>query len=181
MIYDNVKVIESGLIPAALSGREAPMTSAASRPVPRPGNQTVVPATIDDLLIEARGGLARLDPVTAFRATRGGAVLIDSRPQWQRRAGGEIPGAIVIERNHLEWRCDPASPARVAEAADHQVAWIICCDQGYSSSLAAASLQALGLSNATDVTGGFQAWHAAGLPVARPARPSRPRLARPDP
>ena len=87
------------------------MTRAASRPVPRSGNQAVVPATVDDLLIEARGGLARLDPVAAFRATRGGAVLIDTRPEWQRRAGGEIPGAIVIERNHLEWRCDPSSPA----------------------------------------------------------------------
>ena len=157
------------------------MTSAASRLAARLGNQAVVPATIEDLLIEARRGLARLDPATAFRATRGGAVLIDTRPEWQRRADGEIPGAIVIERNHLEWRCDPASPARVAEAADHQVAWIICCDQGYSSSLAAASLQALGLSNATDVTGGFPAWRAAGLPVTRPAKPTRPRLARPHP
>ena len=157
------------------------MTRAASRPVPRLGNQAAAPATIDDLLIEARGGLARLHPVAAFRATRGGAVLIDTRPEWQRRADGEIPGAIVIERNHLEWRCDPSSPARVAEAADHQVAWIICCDEGYSSSLAAASLQALGLSNATDVIGGFRAWRAAGLPVTRPAKPTRPRLVGPDP
>src|SRR6516164_9923888 len=157
------------------------MTSAASRPAPRLGNHAAIPATIDDLLIEARGGLARLDPVAAFRAIHRGAVLIDTRPEWQRRAGGEIPGAIVIERNHLEWRCDPASPARAAEAADHQVAWIICCDEGYSSSLAAASLQALGLSNATDVTGCFQAWRAAGLPVTRPAKPTRPRLVGPDP
>jgi len=157
------------------------MTSAASRLAARLGNQAVVPATIEDLLIEARRGLARLDPATAFRATRGGAVLIDTRPEWQRRAVGEIPGAIVIERNHLEWRCDPSSAARVAEAADHQVAWIICCDEGYSSSLAAASLQALGLSNATDVIGGFRAWRAAGLPVTRPAKPTRPRPAGPDP
>ena len=157
------------------------MTRAASRLVPHERNKAVAPATIDDLLIEARGGLARLDPAAAFRAIRGGAVLIDTRPEWQRRADGEIPGAIVIERNHLEWRCDPSSPARVAEAADHQVAWIICCDEGYSSSLAAASLQALGLSKATDVMGGFQAWRAAGLPVTRPAKPGRPRLAGPDP
>jgi len=156
------------------------MTSAASRPAPRLGNHAAIPATIDDLLIEARGGLARLDPVAAFRAIHGGAVLIDTRPQWQRQAG-EIPGAIVIERNHLEWRCDPRCPARLAEATDHQVTWIVCCDEGYSSSLAAASLQALGLRNATDVIGGFQAWRAAGLPVTRPAKPSRPRLARPDP
>jgi rhodanese-related sulfurtransferase len=157
------------------------MTRAASRLVPRLGKQAVAPATIDDLLIEARGGLARLHPVAALRAMRGGAVLIDTRPEWQRRAEGEIPGAIVIERNHLEWRCDPRCPARVTEAADHQVTWIICCDEGYSSSLAAASLQALGLSNATDVIGGFQAWRAAGLPVARPAQPARPRLAGPGP
>ena len=157
------------------------MTSAASRPAPRLGNHAAIPATIDDLLIEARGGLARLDPVAAFRAIRGGAVLIDTRPEWQRRADGEIPGAIVIERNHLEWRCDPRCPARLAEATDHQVTWIVCCDEGYSSSLAAASLQALGLRNATDVIGGFQAWRAAGLPVTRTAKPSRPRLAGPDP
>ena len=157
------------------------MTSAASRPAPRLGNHAAIPATIDDLLIEARGGLARLHPVAAFRATRGGAVLIDTRPGWQRRAGGEIAGAIVIERNHLEWRCDPRCPARLAEATDHQVTWIVCCDEGYSSSLAAASLQALGLRNATDVIGGFQAWRAAGLPVTRTAKPSRPRLAGPDP
>ena len=157
------------------------MTRAASRLVRHERNKAVAPATIDDLLIEARGGLARLHPVAALRAMRGGAVLIDTRPEWQRRADGEIPGAIVIERNHLEWRCDPSSPARVAEAADDQVAWIICCDEGYSSSLAAASLQALGLSKATDVTGCFQAWRAAGLPVTRPAKPSRPRLAGSDP
>ena len=156
------------------------MTSAASRPAPRLGNHAAIPATIDDLLIEARGGLARLDPVAAFRAMYGGAVLIDTRPQWQRQAG-EIPGAIVIERNHLEWRCDPRCPARLAEATDHQVTWIVCCDEGYSSSLAAASLQALGLRNATDVIGGFQAWRAAGLPVTRTAKPSSPRLAGPDP
>jgi len=148
--------------------------------VPRPQGAADA-ATIDDLLTEARGGLVRLHPVAAFQAIRGGAVLIDTRPEWQRRADGEIPCALVIERNHLEWRCDPASPARVAEATGHQVAWIICCDEGYSSSLAAASLQALGLSNATDVIGGFQAWRAAGLPVAKPAKPSRPRLASPDP
>jgi rhodanese-related sulfurtransferase len=137
------------------------------------------PLTIDDLLVVARSGLRRLDPLLAWRAVRGGAVLVDTRPEWQRRADGEIPGAIVIERNHLEWRCDPSSSARVPEAIDHQVAWIVCCDEGYSSSLGAASLRALGLHQATDLIGGFQAWRAAGLPVTRPARPSRPRLPRP--
>jgi rhodanese-related sulfurtransferase len=138
-----------------------------------------IPPTVDDLLIRARSGLRRLDPGSAFRAIRGGAILIDTRPEWQRRADGDIPGAIVIERNHLEWRCDPACPGRVPEATGHDVAWVICCDEGYSSSLAAASLQELGLHRATDLIGGFRAWRAAGLPVATPGQPSRPRLPRP--
>ncbi len=125
-----------------------------------------VPPTVGDLLASARSGLCRLGPALAFRA------------EWQRRADGEIPGAIVVERNHLEWRCDPACQGRLAEAVDHEVAWIVCCDEGYSSSLAAASLQALGLRRAADLIGGFQAWRAAGLPVTAPGRPSRPRLPR---
>jgi rhodanese-related sulfurtransferase len=137
------------------------------------------PPTIDGLLARARSGLHRLDPGPAFRAVGNGAILIDTRPEWQRRADGDIPGAVVVERNHLEWRCDPACPGRVPEAAGHDVAWIICCDEGYSSSLAAASLQALGLRQATDLIGGFRAWRAAGLPVATPGRPTRPRLPRP--
>ncbi|HLQ56954.1 MAG TPA: rhodanese-like domain-containing protein [Streptosporangiaceae bacterium] len=140
---------------------------------------STIPATIDDLLVRARSGLHRLDPAQAFRAVRHGAVLVDTRPEWQRRADGEIPCAIVIERNHLEWRCDPSSPGRVREAVSHEVTWIICCDEGYSSSLAAATLQALGLRKATDLIGGFRAWRAAGLPVATPGQPSRPRLPRP--
>src|SRR5215470_9610158 len=115
-------------------------------------------------------------PALALRAAHDGAILIDTRPEFQRRADGEIPGAIIIERNHLEWRCDPASPSRIPEATGHHVRWVICCDQGYSSSLAAASLQALRLSGATDVIGGFQAWRAARLPVVTPGQPSRPRL-----
>ena len=98
-----------------------------------------------------------------------GAILIDTRPEWQRGMTGEIPGAIVIDRNRLEWRCDPGSAARLPEARHHHVAWIICRDESHLSSLAAASLQARRLHNATDVIGGFQAWRAAGLPVTRPA------------
>jgi rhodanese-related sulfurtransferase len=107
----------------------------------------------------------------AHQAIQRGAILIDTRPAFQRRADGEIPGSVVLERNHLEWRCDPTSPARISQAACHHVTWIICCDEGYSSSLAAASLQALGLHNATDLIGGFQAWHAAGLPIAAQGQP----------
>ena len=94
-------------------------------------------------------------------------MLVDTRPEWQRRAEGEIPGALLIERNQLEWRLDPTSDARIPEAADHDVEVIVVCSEGYSSSLAAASLQDLGLHRATDLVGGFQAWRAAGLPVTR--------------
>jgi hypothetical protein len=92
---------------------------------------------INGLLASARAGLDRVGPARARYALAGGGILIDTRPEFQRRADGEIPGAIVIERNHLEWRCDPASPARIPEVTGYQVTWIICCDEGYSSSLAA--------------------------------------------
>jgi rhodanese-related sulfurtransferase len=121
--------------------------------------------TVGELLATAR---ARLDRVGAERAAElaaRGAWLVDTRPQWQRDAEGTLPGALVIERNHLEWRLDPTSDARIPEATDHDVTWIVVCSEGYSSSLAAASLQDLGLRHATDLDGGFRAWKAAGLPV----------------
>jgi rhodanese-related sulfurtransferase len=97
-----------------------------------------------------------------------GALLVDIRPQAQRKAEGEIPGATIIERNVLEWRFDPASAARLPVASyDLQV--IIFCSEGYTSSLAAASLLDLGVRRATDLEGGFHAWAAAGLPVSRVA------------
>lgn len=130
--------------------------------------------TIDRLLAEARAGLTRLKPHDAAQAVRAGALLVDTRPEYQRRVDGDIPGAIVIERNHLEWRLDPRSDARIPEAAHERIPWIVICDEGYSSSLAAASLRAIGLLHATDVVGGFQEWRAAGLPVTPGA--VRPRL-----
>lgn len=137
----------------------------------------MTPATgIDALLARVRAELHRLEPDQAVDALRHGAVLVDTRPEFQRRADGEIPGAVVIERNHLEWRLDPTSGAGIPEAVDTDVTWIIVCDEGYSSTLAAASLRSLGLRNATDLVGGFQAWRDAGLPVARPALPTTPRL-----
>jgi rhodanese-related sulfurtransferase len=123
---------------------------------------------ITHLLATVQAGLSRLTPVDAWHRVQAGERLVDVRPKSQRLADGEIPGAIVIERNHLEWRCDPCSDARIPEATDHEVAWIVLCDEGFSSSLAAASLQRLGLHNATDVIGGFRAWRKAGLPVIRP-------------
>jgi rhodanese-related sulfurtransferase len=114
--------------------------------------------TVDDLLAAARARLDRPDPLRAAAMVERGAILVDTRPGWQREQEGDLPGALVIERNHLEWRLDPTSGARIPEAVDHDVTWILFCSQGYSSSLAAASLQDLGLHNATDLDGGYQAW-----------------------
>ncbi len=129
---------------------------------------TAVPAparTIDDVLAEARSRLRRLDPVAAYRAVAAGGVLVDIRPAAQRAAEGEVPGALVVERNVLEWRFDPASDARLPVATGYGVQVIVLCSEGYTSSLAAAALLDLGLHRATDVDGGFRAWHAAGLPT----------------
>ena len=114
--------------------------------------------TVDDLLAAARARLDRPGPQRAAELVRQGAYLVDTRPAWQRAEEGELPGALVIERNHIEWRLDPASDARIPEAVDHDVTWIVVCSEGYSSSLAAASLQDLGLHNATDLDGGYRAW-----------------------
>lgn len=121
--------------------------------------------TVDDLLARARARLHRLDPADAAAAVARGALLVDIRPAWQRADEGEIPGALLIERNHLEWRLDPSTDARIPEAVDHDVEIIVVCSEGYSSSLAAASLQDLGLHRATDLIGGFRAWRDAGLPA----------------
>ncbi|MGO8728111.1 MAG: rhodanese-like domain-containing protein [Streptosporangiaceae bacterium] len=128
--------------------------------------------TIDEILAAARGRLRRLGPAEAQQAAGRGAALVDIRPQAQRATEGEIPGALLIERNVLEWRLDPASSARLPIARyDLQV--IVVCSEGYTSSLAAAALQDLGVSRATDLDGGFRAWQAAGLPVT-PAAPAAP-------
>ena len=118
--------------------------------------------TVDDLLTAARARLDRPDPQRAAELVAAGAHLVDIRPGWQREQEGELPGALLIERNHIEWRLDPTSDARIPEAVDHDVTWIVVCSEGYSSSLAAASLQDLGLRNATDLDGGYRAWKEAG-------------------
>jgi rhodanese-related sulfurtransferase len=122
-------------------------------------------ATIDHLLENARRRLRRVSPQQAAAEQADGALLVDTRTDEQRASQGAIPGALVIDRTVLEWRLDPTSPSHVPEATDQNVRVIVICAQGYSSSLAAASLQDLGLVNATDVIGGFEAWRAAGLPV----------------
>jgi rhodanese-related sulfurtransferase len=123
---------------------------------------------IDDILAEARARLRRLDPEAAHLAYRDGAVLVDIRPAAQRAATGEIPGALVVERNVLEWRFDPRSTARLPVAGRYDLRVVVFCQEGYTSSLAAAALQDLGLFRATDVVGGFAAWRVAGLPTLRP-------------
>jgi rhodanese-related sulfurtransferase len=105
-------------------------------------------------------------PRQALRELSGGGQLVDIRPAAVRAAEGEIPGSVVVERNHLEWRFDPECDARLpwVTGYDHRI--IVICHEGYTSSLAAAALQDLGLSRATDVIGGFRAWTALGLPWA---------------
>jgi rhodanese-related sulfurtransferase len=123
------------------------------------------PRTIASVLDDARSRLDRLDPYEAWTTFVEGALLVDIRPELNQRLEGTIPGALVIERNVLEWRLDPASDARIPEADSHDVQVVIFCNEGYTSSLAAAALQDLGLHRATDLIGGFRAWQAAGLPV----------------
>src|SRR2546427_12138232 len=120
---------------------------------------------IDQVLARARQRLRRVTPVQAAAEHAQGALLVDTRTSEQRARDGEIPGALVIDRTVVEWRLDPASPARIPEATNHAVRVIVICNQGYSSSLAAASLPELGRVNATHVIGGRAAWKAAGLPV----------------
>jgi rhodanese-related sulfurtransferase len=124
--------------------------------------------TIDELLAASRARLIRLGPHEARAAVDAGAVLVDTRSESQRAADGVIPGALHHPRNVLEWRADPDSGASDPElSGDLERVVIVVCDEGYSSSLAAATLQDLGFVHATDLDGGFQAWRAAGLPVDR--------------
>lgn len=124
---------------------------------------------VDDILTAARSRLVRLTPVEALAAQRDGAVLIDIRPQLNRETEGEVPGAVVVERNVLEWRLDPAGDARLP-VASYDLRVVVVCNEGYTSSLAAVALHELGVSRATDVVGGYRAWRAAGLPITDPAR-----------
>jgi rhodanese-related sulfurtransferase len=136
--------------------------------------------TVDELLVEARSRIRRLGPEEAAEAHARGALLIDIRPTAQRRWEGEVPGAIVIERNVLEWRLDPVSAHCLAEVTGHDQEVVIICSEGYTSSLVAATLVDMGFASAADLDGGFQAWAAAGLPVrwSRPPRERRRRRGR---
>jgi rhodanese-related sulfurtransferase len=122
-----------------------------------------VTSRIDTVLETARARLRRLPADQVPDAVRGGAVLVDIRPAAQRAREGEVPAALLVERNVLEWRCDPTSDARLPQAVDDDVEWVILCSEGYTSSLAAAALADLGLHRATDVIGGYRALAAAGV------------------
>ncbi|MCW2970834.1 MAG: rhodanese-like domain protein [Solirubrobacterales bacterium] len=123
--------------------------------------------TVEELLAGARSRLRRLDPGEAIEAVGRGAVLVDIRSDSQRDRDGGIPGAVFIPRNVLEWRCDPSSPWRDERVCDAKRQLILFCDEGYQSSLAAATLSELGRRGATDLVGGFRAWRAQGLPTER--------------
>ncbi|MEU6988424.1 rhodanese-like domain-containing protein [Streptomyces sp. NPDC046324] len=124
---------------------------------------------IDELLERVRSGLDRIEPRAAHEAYEAGdALLVDTRYAALRERDGLIPGALIVERNELEWRLDPWGSHRAPEAVGHDLRVVVFCNEGYASSLAAASLRQLGLHRATDVIGGFQAWKAAGLPVVPP-------------
>jgi rhodanese-related sulfurtransferase len=121
--------------------------------------------SIDELLAEVRGRIDRISPERAAARLAAGALLVDTRPCEQRSRDGEVPGAVLVDRNVLEWRLDPASPYRIPEMTGYDVEVIVLCNQGYSSSLVADTLRTLGLRRAVDVIGGFEAWVALGLPV----------------
>ena len=127
------------------------------------------PVGIDELLERVRAGLDRVQAEAAHEAARtGDALLVDIRYAALRERDGMIPGALVVERNELEWRLDPLGSHRAPEATNHDLHVVVVCNEGYASSLAALSLRQLGLHRATDLVGGFQAWRRAGLPVVVP-------------
>ncbi|SEE45183.1 Rhodanese-related sulfurtransferase [Streptomyces sp. Ag109_O5-10] len=128
------------------------------------------PVGIDELLERVRAGYRRVEAQEAYDAAdTGEALLVDIRYAALRERDGVIPGALVIERNELEWRLDPQGSHRAPEATGHDLRVVVICNEGYASSLAAASLHQLGLHRATDLVGGFQAWKTAGLPVTPPS------------
>jgi rhodanese-related sulfurtransferase len=119
-------------------------------------------AAVDALLHAARRRLDRVEPADLAAEMAAGALVVDTRPIEQRRRDGDLPGAVVVDRNVLEWRLDPTSPNRIVEVTDRDQRMIIVCNEGYSSSLAAATLRQLGIHRATDLIGGFQAWRELG-------------------
>jgi rhodanese-related sulfurtransferase len=125
--------------------------------------------TVDELLAQARSRLLRLTPQEASSEMARGMTLVDIRSDRQRGADGLIPDAVHVPRNMLEWRLDPACAHRDPNLGSTDARVALICNEGYQSSLAAATIARFGLAEVTDVIGGFQAWRAAGLPVDPPA------------
>jgi rhodanese-related sulfurtransferase len=121
-------------------------------------------------LADVRAGIDVIDPARAAELRAAGALMVDTRPVAQRREFGEVPGAVVVDRNVLEWRLDPTSPDRLDAVQRPDQPIVVFCQEGYSSSLAVASLAGLGLTNVHDLAGGFGAWAAAGLPTVEGGR-----------
>lgn len=114
--------------------------------------------TIDEVLARVRASIERVEPQDLAREMKRGAVVVDIRPPAVRSAEGEMPGALVIDRNVLEWRLAPSSPDRIADVEGRRV--VVMCNDGYASTLAAGSLRQVGVKEATDLAGGFRAWKA---------------------
>ncbi|MGH9007883.1 MAG: rhodanese-like domain-containing protein [Acidimicrobiales bacterium] len=125
-----------------------------------------MPSPVERLLAEVRAGLELIGPAEAAARQAAGALLVDIRPVELRAAEGQIPGAIVVDRNVLEWRLEPDGAHRHPDAGPSGRPVVVFCQEGYASGLAVASLQQLGLTRVSDLDGGFAAWRAAGLPVS---------------
>jgi rhodanese-related sulfurtransferase len=123
-----------------------------------PAIDTATRSAVDCLLARARRDLDRVSPEGLEAEQAAGALIIDIRPEVNRRSEGALPGSVVIERNVLEWRLDPTSPDRIEQADRHDLRVILVCNEGYASSLAAETLRHLGLGRATDLDGGYRAW-----------------------
>jgi rhodanese-related sulfurtransferase len=134
----------------------------------RPADRPAGARTIDQLLADVRLRIGRIEPEDVPVRQAAGALLIDTRPWEQRSRDGEVPGALVVDRNVLEWRLDPSSPDRLPQVTGYDLEVVVLCHEGYSSSLVADTLRTLGLTRTVDVIGGFVAWAAAGLPVVAP-------------
>jgi rhodanese-related sulfurtransferase/mannose-6-phosphate isomerase-like protein (cupin superfamily) len=161
------------LVPRERALGEAETLDQGSRVQRRKPTDRTGALSIEQVLSGARARLRRLSPDAAYEAmAKTEAILVDIRPEGQRAIEGSIAGALVVERNVLEWRFDPGSSTRLPAATDHDLQVIVFCSEGYTSSLAAAALQDLGLWRATDVVGGFHAWRATGLPIVPPSKAS---------
>jgi rhodanese-related sulfurtransferase/mannose-6-phosphate isomerase-like protein (cupin superfamily) len=163
----------SELIPRERTSGETETAGQESREQTRKPLHRTGALNIEEMLSAARSRLRRLSPDEAHEEmVKTGASLVDIRSEGQRASEGSIAGALIVERNVLEWRFDPASSARLPVATDHDIQVIVFCSEGYTSSLAAAVLQDIGLIRATDIIGGFQAWRAMGLPIISPSKNS---------